>query len=65
MSQPEERSSLSKLGIVAIDLDYTVTPHCDAFGNRERERARFHYKDATGITRTGTVIDVHLKYQTR
>jgi hypothetical protein len=60
ISQPEELVSIADLGVVAISLDYTVVPRCDARGNCERERAVFLWRDAAGWLRKGEVIDVHL-----
>jgi hypothetical protein len=51
------------LGIVAIDLDYTVDARCDARRNCEVERASFRFRDAAGVERTGAVVDVHLAPQ--
>lgn len=58
-----ELSPISAVRLISIDLVYSKAPRCDARGNCEIERASFHYADASGATRSGTVIDVHLKHQ--
>ncbi|UQA63965.1 calcium-binding protein [Polyangium aurulentum] len=62
-SSSGELSSVSAWEIVSIDLDYVTIPRCDARGNCEGERAPFQYRDAAGVLRTGTVIDVRLPPQ--
>ncbi|UQA57533.1 calcium-binding protein [Polyangium aurulentum] len=62
-SSSGELSSVSAWEIVSIDLDYVMAPRCDARGNCEGERAPFQYRDAAGVLRTGTVIDVRLPPQ--
>jgi hypothetical protein len=58
-----ELSSAASWEIVSIDLDYVSAPVCDARGNCGVERAAFKFRDAAGVVRTGTVIDVHLPAQ--
>jgi hypothetical protein len=53
----------AELGIVSIELAYRSRPACDARGNCEGERSTFTYRDASGLLRTGTVVDVHLAVQ--
>jgi hypothetical protein len=62
-STPDELASASTWELLSIDLDYTVEPRCDARGNCEVERASFRYRDASGVERTGSVVDVHLAPQ--
>ena len=59
-STPDELVSLGSLGIASIDLDYVVDPRCNDRGDGEVERASFRYVDASGATRTGAIVDVHL-----
>lgn len=49
----------SQAGLVAIRLDHRSTPRCSD-GNCEIERARFVVRDANGVEREGSVVDVHL-----
>jgi hypothetical protein len=49
--------------IEGIELADTSARRCDARGNCEVERARMLYRDASGQTRTGSVVDVHLRFQ--
>ncbi|MDC3981742.1 calcium-binding protein [Polyangium jinanense] len=60
---PVELESVAAVEIESISLDYVSVPHCDARGNCEVERAPFVYRDAAGVRRTGTVIDVRLPPQ--
>ena len=62
-SAVRELSGLDARGIVSIDLAYTSARRCDARQNCEIERASFRFVDAAGVTRTGAIIDVHLKHQ--
>jgi hypothetical protein len=62
-STPAELRSAASFEITSIDLDYSVSPRCDTRGNCDVERAAFRFRDATGIERTGLVIDVHLPAQ--
>lgn len=58
-----ELTSASAMKLVSIDLTYSSDKRCDARGNCEIERARFRYLDASGVEKTGAVVDVHLKFQ--
>jgi hypothetical protein len=62
-STPDELVPAASIGLVSIDLDYAVDPRCNARGDCEVERASFRYTDASGVTRTGAVVDVHLPAQ--
>ena len=62
-SSPGELSRAASAELISIDLDYVSDKRCDERGNCEIERASFRYRDATGIERTGAVIDVHLRSQ--
>ena len=65
----DRRGALSELvpvtavDLVAIHLDVTIVPECDARGNCGRERARFEFRAPTGELRSGEVIDVYLACQ--
>ncbi|MBI4702602.1 MAG: hypothetical protein HY744_15890 [Deltaproteobacteria bacterium] len=48
-----------------LELGFVVAPRCDARGNCERERARFHWRDGRGTLREGAVVDVYLARQGR
>jgi hypothetical protein len=54
---------VAQAGIVSIDLRYVSDPRCDGHGNCEVERAPITYRDASGLIRTGAVVDVHLRNQ--
>ena len=58
-SGSSEISTLSSHQLLWISLDHRVEPYC-VFGNCERERATFAYRDANGVKRRGTVIDIYL-----
>lgn len=45
--------------IVAIDLNFSSAPVCDARGNCAVERAPFYWLDEHDAIRTGSAIDVH------
>jgi hypothetical protein len=62
-SDGSELTSLAQHGIVSIDLDYTVERRCDSRNNCEVERASFRFRDDSGRTRSGAVIDVHLAHR--
>ncbi|APR74907.1 hemolysin-type calcium binding protein [Minicystis rosea] len=62
-SASSELGGLDARGVISIDLDYTSARRCDARQNCEIERASFRWVDASGVTRTGAIIDVHLKHQ--
>ncbi len=55
-----ELVSLSDAGIISIDLHDLTEPRCDVRGNCEVERAPFAYRDISGRSRSGSVVDVHL-----
>lgn len=59
-SDSREMTSLEAAGVRAIDLHDARDMRCDARGNCEGERSKFVFEDATGKTRSGTVIDVYL-----
>jgi hypothetical protein len=59
-SSASELSPLTAAKIDAIELAYRRVPRCETSGC-ELERARFTFHDADGATRTGAVIDVHLR----
>lgn len=59
-SSPGELVPVAQAGIVSIDLRYVSDPRCDGRGNCEVERGAIVYRDAWGVTRTGSVVDVHL-----
>lgn len=61
-SAPSELAPLSA-SVVSLSLDYQRVPHCDARMNCEGERAPMQWRDASGATRTGTVVDVYLHYR--
>ncbi len=63
VSDAAEIVSATSLGLVAIELDYSVAKVCDARGNCEKETARFSYATASGATREGRVVDVYLRHQ--
>jgi hypothetical protein len=56
-STPGELESLHALGLVSLDVRFTVTPRCDERGNCERERGRVTFADGRG----GALVDVHLR----
>ncbi len=59
-SSKAELSGLDAHGIIAIELDYSLSRLCDARLNCESERARFVFRNAKGELKHGTVIDIHL-----
>lgn len=61
-SSPQELSRLSER-VVSISLAYERTPICDGRGNCEGERSAISWRDGTGALRTGTAIDVYLRYR--
>jgi hypothetical protein len=58
-SSPDELRSLASV-VSAISLEHTLDPRCTARGACEGERATLRWRDATGVERTGAVIDVYL-----
>lgn len=60
VSSSAELRSLSDVGLLAIDLADQAGRLCDARGNCEGERSAFEFRDAAGVARRGTVIDVYL-----
>ncbi|MBI5495193.1 MAG: hypothetical protein HY904_09190 [Deltaproteobacteria bacterium] len=63
VSQPAELVPVSALGILKFNLAYTTGATCDGRGNCEVERAGMTWRDPAGGTRTGAVVDVHLRVQ--
>lgn len=63
LSSQAELRTLESAGVVSIDVAYATATRCDARGNCERERAAFEFAAASGETRRGAAIDVHLKFQ--
>jgi hypothetical protein len=63
VSSRDELASLESTGVTAIDLGFAREPRCDARGNCEGERSGFRFRDATGVEREGSVIDVYLRLQ--
>jgi hypothetical protein len=61
-SDEGELEPLAARGITAVAVRYERAPRCDARGNCEIERAAFSYTDGLA-SRTGAVVDVHLKWQ--
>lgn len=61
-SSPAELSPASAR-VQSISLAYRLDARCDARGNCEGERAAMTWRDERGARRTGTVIDVYLRYQ--
>jgi hypothetical protein len=59
-STRSELEPLSAFGIVDIDLHYVKRRACDARGNCSIERAPFGYETASGESKAGEVVDVHL-----
>jgi hypothetical protein len=58
-SSPDELRPLASV-VSSISLEYTLDPRCTARGACEGERATLRWRDATGIERTGAVIDVYV-----
>lgn len=58
-------SELTRLAdtVVEISLGYRREVHCDLRGNCEGERSSMTWRDATGALRTGSAIDVYLRYR--
>ncbi len=63
VSAAGELVSLDARGVTSIDLGYTAEPRCDRRHNCEIERATFRWVDASGVERTGAIVDVHLRHQ--
>ncbi|WP_437736033.1 calcium-binding protein [Sorangium sp. So ce1335] len=61
-SSAGELEPVASRGLVAIELSYGRERRCDGRGNCEVERAAFTFSDGAA-TRTGAVIDVHLRWQ--
>lgn len=61
-STPDELAPASAR-VQSISLAYRADARCDARGNCEGERAAMTWRDERGALRTGTVIDVYLRYQ--
>ncbi len=60
-STPDELSPLSAQ-VTSISLSYRRVPACTN-GNCEGERSTMTWRDADGSSRTGSVVDVYLKYR--
>ena len=65
VSQASELRTLSRAGVVRIDLEYQLVPRCDARGNCEVERARFVWQTRQGALHDGALSDVHLPVRPR
>ncbi|WP_129574248.1 MULTISPECIES: calcium-binding protein [Sorangium] len=61
-SSAGELEPLASRGLVAIELSYGRDRRCDGRGNCEIERAAFTFSEGAA-TRTGAVVDVHLRWQ--
>lgn len=61
-STPNELTKLAET-VVSLSLDYRREAHCDLRGNCEGERSSMTWRDATGALRTGSAIDVYLRYR--
>ncbi|WP_437328548.1 calcium-binding protein [Sorangium sp. So ce381] len=61
-SSAGELEPLASRGLVAIELSYARDRRCDGRGNCEIERASFTFSEGAS-TRTGAVVDVHLRWQ--
>lgn len=61
-SAPNELTKLADT-VVSLSLDYRREAHCDLRGNCEGERSSMTWRDATGALRTGSAIDVYLRYR--
>ncbi len=62
LSSPAELTPASTT-IESIELGYSVEPHCDARLNCEREKSVMRYRDASGASRTGSIVDVYLHHR--
>jgi hypothetical protein len=60
MSQPEELSTLSALGIERLDTDFKLSRHVDEHGNSFRLRAPSYWRDDRGRIRKRMFYDVWL-----
>ncbi len=58
-SSPDELIAASTT-IDSIELGYTLDARCDARLNCEREKSVMRYRDATGASRSGSIVDVYL-----
>jgi hypothetical protein len=63
-SSPDELCPLAST-ITSIPLASTRTPRCTDRGDCEGERGIAHWRDGLGAERTGAVIDVYLRAQSR
>jgi hypothetical protein len=61
-SSPGELTPLSEV-VVSLSLRYERVPLCDARGNCEGERSTMQWRAADGSLRTGSVVDVYLRYR--
>lgn len=55
-----ELRSLEEAGVESLQLQFVISPRCDARGNCEIERATFRFVDASGQPHVGAIVDVHL-----
>jgi hypothetical protein len=64
LSSAGEIAPLASRRLLSIDLGYSLAgSRCDLRGNCEIERASFRFADETGAEHTGSIVDVHLKFQ--
>jgi hypothetical protein len=61
-STSSELTPLSEI-VVSLSLRYHRAPLCDARGNCEGERSTMQWRTAEGTLRTGSVVDVYLRYR--
>ncbi|MBM4389734.1 MAG: hypothetical protein FJ090_01320, partial [Deltaproteobacteria bacterium] len=61
VSAPAELAGLAALGVVSISIDGVDQPRCDGDGNCERERAAISWRDTSGATRAGEIVDVRVR----
>lgn len=61
-STPAELTPASAL-VTSLSLAAQRVPHCDARGNCEGELAPLVWRDAAGAARTGSVVDVYLRFR--
>lgn len=61
VSSSAEIETLGDVDLLAIDIANEAGMQCDERGNCEGERSAFKFRDAAGVARRGTVIDVYLR----
>ncbi|MEZ4384118.1 MAG: calcium-binding protein [Nannocystaceae bacterium] len=54
---------VAEVNLVAIDLAYDRLVECDDRGNCGAERSAFEFRDASGLVRSGEIVDVYLPCQ--